>query len=141
MAGNVQGLIVEFKALIDNQTALMRPVTLVLAGYVRNRIHVQGLKADGSEIGQYKNSYLKLRQTHYNRDSNKKIVYSLTRQMEQDFVPIAENNEYGLGFNNKHNFDKATWLEEKRPGVYTLSAQEEEIAEQTIIDYLNGLFG
>lgn len=141
MADNVQELIVELKSIKDNPVEYMRPVVLVLAGFVRHRIHIEGLRADGSPIGQYKNSYLKQRQTKYNRDSSEKIIYSLTRQMEQDFVPIAENDAYGLGFNNQHNFDKATWLEEKRPGVYSLSATEEDIAEQTIIDYLNGLFG
>jgi len=61
--------------------------------------------------------------------------------MEQDFIPVAESNEYGLGFNNRTNFDKATWQEEANPGTYDLSQHEIEIAETTIIDYLNGLFG
>jgi hypothetical protein len=78
---------------------------------------------------------------NYNRGSDPDVILSLTRQMEQDFVAIAENNEYGLGFNNKHNFDKATWNEEHYKGVYDLSQHEIELAETTITDYLNGLFG
>lgn len=155
----------------------MRPVVLVLAGVVRNRIHEEGKKANGSPIGTYSSSYLKLRsgnyqnsgkfskgakkgevknagtftakandkagtpRPNYNRGTDPKVILSLTRQMEQDFVPIAENDEYGLGFNNPHNLEKAEWNEERYGGVYELSAEELNIAEEIITDYINGIFG
>lgn len=140
MAENVQELILEIKRLKDQPVDYMRPVVLVLAGQVRHRIHVEGLRPDGGRIGTYQNSYMRERAKN-NRTADRKMIYSLTRQMEQDFVPIAEDNEYGLGFNNSWNFQKATWQEEMRPGVYALSPYELELAETTIIDYLNGLFG
>lgn len=140
MAENVQELIMRFKELQINPEPLMRIIVLGLVGEVRQRIHVRGEKANGSPIGQYKNSYLKVREK-YNRGGDRKKILSLTRQMEQDFVPIAENNEYGLGFNNKTNFDKATWQEEANPGTYDLSALELELANSVVEDYLNGLFG
>lgn len=133
-------LILQLKDLQSDEQIWMRPVVLALAGEVRHRIHVEGLRPDGSQIGTYQNSYMRERERN-NRSSDKKMVYSLTRQMEQDFIPIAENNQYGLGFNNSHNFDKATWLEEKRPGVYDLSDHEVELAELALTDYINGLFG
>lgn len=140
MASNVQELITELKSLQVDKAQYMRPVVLVLAGEVRQRIHVRGEKADGKAIGTYTNAYLRTRVKN-NRGNDKKKILSLTRQMEQDFVGIAENNEYGLGFNNSHNFDKATWQETDNPGTYDLSAREIELAELTITDYINGLFG
>lgn len=133
-------LILQMKGLQTDEQSWMRPVVLALAGEVRRRIHVDGQRADGGAIGQYQNTYMREREKN-NRGSDKKMIYSLTRQMEQDFVPIAEENQYGLGFNNDHNFDKATWQEEKRPGVYDLSEREVELAELALTDYLNGLFG
>lgn len=140
MAESVQELILELKSLQTDKTQYMRPVVLVLSGEVRQRIHVRGEKADGKAIGTYTNAYLRTREKN-NRGRDAKKILSLTTQMEQDFVGVAENNEYGLGFNNAHNFDKATWQEEANPGTYDLSQREIDLAETTIIDYLNGLFG
>lgn len=137
---NAQDLILALQDLRDNPISYMRPVVLILAGEVRNRIHVQGKRADGGNIGVYSNSYLRVREAN-KRGRDSKIIYSLTRQMEQDFIPIADGGTYGLGFNNSHNFDKATWQEEKRPGVYDLSEDEIKLAEDTITDYINGIFG
>lgn len=139
MADSVQDLIIAFDELKNNPVSYMRPVVLVLAGELRHRIHVEGKRADGSAIGTYQNSYMREREKN-KRGNSRKMIYSLTRQMEQDFSPVAEGDTYGLGFNNTHNFDKANWLEEARPGVYNLSESEIQLAEQTIIDYLNGVF-
>lgn len=138
---NLQELIIGLEELKNNPISYMRPVVLVLAGELRHRIHVEGLKANGSRIGTYKNPYLAFRQEKHNRTSDTKMVWSLTRQMEQDTVPIADGETYGIGFNNKHNFDKASWLEEKNPGVYDLSKDEIKLAEDVITDYINGIFG
>lgn len=126
-------------SLSSDKDQYMRAVVFGLVGEVRQRIHVKGLKADGSRIGEYKNSYLKKREKE-NRGRDTKVILSLTRQMEQDFVPVSENDQYGLGFNNDTNFDKATWMEERFPNTYNLSEEETEMAEQVITDYLNGLF-
>ncbi len=140
MAENVQDLIIGLNELRDNPISYMRPVVLVLAGEVRHRIHVKGERPGGGYIGRYTNEYLRVREAN-KRGRDTKMIYSLTRQMEQDFVPIAEGDTYGLGFNNTHNFDKASWLEEKKPGVYDLSSEEITLAEDTITDYINGIFG
>lgn len=137
---DVQSLILEFKRLQEEPVSYMRPVVLVLAGEVRHRIHVEGLKANGSRIGTYSLSYMRIREKN-KRGPSREMIWSLTRQMEQDTVPIAQSDLYGIGFNNSWNFEKATWLEEKSPGVYALSESEIQLAEQTIIDYINGVFG
>ena len=137
---SVQSLILAFKELRDNPISYMRPVVLVLAGELRHRIHVEGRKADGSRIGTYSRDYMRIRAKN-RRGPSTEMIWSLTRQMEQDTVPIAQSDLYGIGFNNSHSFDKATWLEAARPGVYALSESEIQLAEQTITDFLNGVFG
>lgn len=139
MATDLQVVISKLNGLISDEQSWMRPVVLVLAGEVRHRIHVDGKRPNGGDIGQYQNSYMRQREAN-NRTDSRKMIYSLTRQMEQDFVPVSEGNEFGLGFNNSHNFDKATWLELKRPGVYDLGQSEIELAETVLTDYINGLF-
>ncbi len=47
----------------------------------------------------------------YNRTNDTKVVISLTRQMENDFVVIPTDNGYGLGFNNHDNFLKVGYVE------------------------------
>lgn len=106
-------------------------------GAVHERIHIQGQRADGTAIGTYSNAYLQVRMRDYNRDSSNKIIFSLTRQMENDFSVVEEGERVGLGFNNRFNFDKATWLEESHPGVYTLSQEEGHILEQALDVFLN----
>lgn len=140
MSENVQELILDLKRLRDQPVDYMRPAVLVLAGQVRHRIHVEGQRPDGGQIGTYQNSYMRARERN-NRTDSRKMIYSLTRQMEQDFVPVADGDTFGLGFNNEWNYQKASWLEEKRPGVYGLSESEMQLAETTITDYINGLFG
>lgn len=137
---NIQSLILGFKALSENPISYMRPVVFVLAGELRHRIHVEGKKANGSDIGTYTQDYMKIRAKN-KRGPSLRMIWSLTRQMEQDFVPIAQTDLYGLGFNNSWNFEKASWLEDARPGVYALSESEIRLAEQTITDYINGVFG
>lgn len=189
MDQTIQQTVINFHSLRDNPISYMRPVVLVLAGVVRNRIHKEGKKANGSPIGTYSSEYLKLRsgnyqnsekfskgaqkgqnknagtftdrtirlnkktgvftgedkvgkpRPNYHRGSDPKVILSLTRQMEQDFVPIAENDVYGLGFNNPLNLDKAEWNDERYGGVYELSEEELKIAEDVITDYINGVFG
>lgn len=140
MAENLPELIIQLKDLQANPEPYMRVVVLGLVGEVRQRIHVRGEKANGEPIGTYKNSYLRIREKN-NRGTDKKKILSLTRQMEQDFVPVSESNEYGLGYNNKHNFDKANWQEEANPGTFDLSQNEIDSATGILEDYLNGLFG
>lgn len=84
---------------------LIRAVAVSIGGDVKVRIYQDGIKSDGSQIGAYKNSYLKLREKRFNRTADSKIILSLTRQEESDFSliatdPIKTQTGYGLGFKN-----------------------------------------
>jgi hypothetical protein len=95
---------------------LVRSVAISIGGDIKVRVHQDGIKSDGTPIGTYENPYLKLRQEKYNRTDGTKMIFSLTRQMENDFAivstdPIKTASGYGLGFKNQLNADKADWLQ------------------------------
>lgn len=105
---------------------LMRTVAVGMLGATKDRIHEEGQKANGSQIGSYTLDYLKKRvKAPYNRTNSRKIILSLTGQMENDYKVIAMGNlSYGLGFSNTFNAQKAGWAEERFGKVYALTREE-----------------
>lgn len=78
---------------------------------IKRRIHVDGLNSKEERIGTYSNSYIKYRQKN-KRGASTKVIFSLTRQMENDFSVVGgRGGSYGLGFKNKLNANKAEWLQ------------------------------
>lgn len=139
-------LVTKLKSIADingeARDMMLRQVASDTAAKVTYRIHTQGLKSDGTAIGKYNNSYLKLRESKYNRTSDPKVILSLTGQMENDFGIVANKaNQYGLGFKNSFNAEKAEWAEDKYGKVYNLTKEEEAnaglIANDFIAEYLN----
>ena len=121
---------------------MLRQVASDTVAQVTYRIHTEGLNSAGKPIGEYANSYMKTR-AKYNRSSSKKIIFSLSGQMENDFGIVANQaNHYGLGFKNTVNTDKAEWLQERFGRVYDLTEKEKAhanlVANDFIAEYLNG---
>lgn len=80
----------------------------------------------------------------YNRTNDPKVVASLTREMENDMKVIDANPNYGIGYTNKHNYDKSQWVEAtyKRKGkIFILSNGEvtaiNEVAKKFTTDALS----
>lgn len=167
--------------LADNDKMVRTAATSVL-GLMKDRIHEQGLDAEGKPIGTYSKGYMILRtgafrnatkvsrgknkgklkdagvftdrtirlnknvgvftgedkvgkaRPKYNRTGDSKVVLSLTRQMENDMKVVAlKEGSYGIGFTNKHNYDKSQWTEKtyNRQGkIFSLSEKE----KQAVID-------
>lgn len=123
---------------------MLRTIALDTVAQMKQRIHVDGLNSKGTPIGEYTNAYLKRRQ-QYNRGSSRKVIFSLTRQMENDFNIVAGNGAtgYGLGFKNPDNADKAQWLQDKPKFGEVYKPTDAEVAhmvvvaEQFINDILN----
>lgn len=105
---------------------LLRPVAQEQIRLMHDRIHEQGLASDGSAIGSYKNSYMKIREGKYKRTADTKVIISLTRQLENDYGVIVTEGGYGVGFNSGSspvpdpvdskkklisNYDKAGYVE------------------------------
>jgi hypothetical protein len=111
---------------LSDRQALLRPVAFDLIALMTDRIHDQGKASDGSKIGEYSSSYLKLREKN-KRGPDKKIVVSFTRQLENDWAVIPTQNGYGIGFNNPFNKQKAQWVEQQKgKKIFKLSVQERE---------------
>lgn len=159
---------------------MLRSMAISTAGDMAHRIHTDGEKADGSQIGTYSPEYMKVRtgqfstnkrfskgknkgeikpsgvftkgknkgsaRPQYNRTNDTKIIFSLTRQMENDFSlketkePIKTATGYGVGFKNPDNADKAGWLEDKHPGVYKLSPDELKKVRDIADDFVANAF-
>jgi hypothetical protein len=118
----------KFNQLADKEY-LLRPVAFDVIKLMTERIHERGEASDGSQIGTYSPSYLKLREKKYNRSSDKKIIVSLTRQLENDWSVIATQRGYGIGFLNSFNREKAGFVEEQKgKRIFKLSADELQFA-------------
>lgn len=120
---------------------LLRPVCVDLIDLMTKRIHVDGAAADGSQIGTYNNAYLKYRQKKHNRTADKKIIVSLTRQLENDWSVIATAQGYGIGFKNRFNLQKARWVEQiKEKNIFSLASNELTYARDLITQLTNDAF-
>lgn len=97
---------------LQQSDSLLRIIAEAMRGKTATRIHENGLKADGSKIGTYSSSYLKWRMNNGYETTGTDIVLFLTGQMQRDWKVIAiSNTEYGLGYDNAFNADKAGWME------------------------------
>lgn len=167
--GNVLGkLTAKLKAVADPngvlRDKLLRTLATTAGAEIKYRIHTEGLNSDNAQIGTYSSPYLKLRQSKYNRTSDTKVIFSLTRQMENDFGivasdPIKTPTGYGLGFKNNatykdvgkgkkkgsgkvrtiSNAQKAEWLQEKFGKVYSPTEKEKELLRKTTEQFINDI--
>lgn len=140
---NVAGDLQERLRLLRNPEYLYRGVCFDLIDLMTNRIHNKGIATDGTPIGQYSPAYLKYRQKKHNRTNDKKVVISLTRQLENDWSVLATPTGYGIGFKNNFNFDKSQWVEATYgKKIFSLSKSEEDFALEGInIQVQNALSG
>lgn len=117
---------------LKDKEYLLRPVCFDLIELMKIRIHEKGLNAANSQIGIYNVRYLKLRQKKYQRNSDSKVIVSLTRQLENDWSVIATEKGYGIGFKNPFNLQKARWVENKKGIIFKLTSDENKYASDLI---------
>jgi hypothetical protein len=141
----VGNILAKFREL-DNPETISRAAAVAVEPELRHRIHVEGKKTDGSAIGTYSNSYLKLRQRKpYNRTSDPDVIASLTRQLENGYVLKATENAYTIdNIGNTIKGDSKTKterLEEQYGEIWALTEREKEItqlvAQNTAIALMN----
>jgi len=127
------GKIKEKIAKLGDKEYIPRTLSFDLIDLMTKRIHIDGISADGSAIGTYNKSYLSLRQRKYSRNSDSKIIVSLTRQLENDWSVISTDHGYGIGFLNPFNFQKARWVEaNKGKIIFSLSQAEQQYVNDTV---------
>jgi hypothetical protein len=141
----VGNILAKFREL-GNPETISRAAAIAVEPELRHRIHVEGKKSDGSAIGTYSNSYLKLRQRKpYNRTSDPDVIASLTRQLENGYVLKATENAYTIdNIGNTIKGDSKTKtqrLEEQYGEIWALTEREKEItqlvAQNTAIALMN----
>lgn len=124
----IGSILAKFREL-DNPETVSRAAAIALMPELRHRIHVEGKKTDGSAIGTYSNSYLKLRQSKYNRTSDSTVIASLTRQLENGYILKATENGYTIGNASPYNDEKIQHLEEKYGAIWQLTEKERELTQ------------
>lgn len=134
----VPGLRAKLEAIQANPDPMLRLMAMAVLPEMRKRVHVDGKDSDGQPLGTYTPGYMKVRISKYNRKNDKKTIWSLTRQMENDLSLLPVAGGYGLGFKNSFNYQKSQWLQNKlgRP-VWNLSATEKDLAMKVAVDYFN----
>lgn len=96
----------------------------------KQRIFAQGLKTNGSQIGQYSKKY-----GEYKRTLGRNPGYvnlRLTDSMMNDFQIIGNNMEYGFGFRDGFNAQKAVWAEDRYGEIFELSESEIDLFTNTM---------
>lgn len=143
--GEVTSEMKERLGVLSDPEKLLRPIAFDIIDMMTARIHIEGKASDNELIGTYSDDYLKLRQRKkYKRSADTKVIVSLTRQLENDWSVIAtEDNGYGIGFKNSHNYDKMRWVEQmKGKAIANLSPDEvtevETMVAEAIEKILNG---
>lgn len=128
--------------------ALMRELAVTTAATMRERIHEEGKAANGANIGIYSKEYMKVRKKN-NRTGDKKVILSLTRQMESDFTLGVNNSEptklpngYGVGWKNQLNADKAGYLEIKyKKKIFAMTNKERADAARIVYAFVKSHIG
>ena len=140
----IGNILAKFREL-GNPETVSRAAALAVLPELHYRIHTSGKKTDGSAIGTYSNSYLKLRQSKYNRTADSSVIASLTKQLELAYTLKA--TEKGYTIDNLGNTiegeskTKTEFLEEKYGEIWALSQRELEmtqiVAQETALLIMN----
>lgn len=87
-------------ASLEDKENFLRPVAVELAGIMHDRIHNKGLASDGGQIGEYKNSYLRMRERK-GLGSSGNVIMVLTRKLSNSWVVAPTESGYGIGFSDE----------------------------------------
>jgi hypothetical protein len=118
-------ILAKFREL-ENPETVSRAAALAVLPELRERIHVRGENSKGSKIGTYSNSYMKVRE-RYNRTSDKDVVASLTRELENGYTLKATDKGYTIGNQSPNNDEKIGHLTEKYGDIWLLTEAELDI--------------
>jgi hypothetical protein len=81
------------------------------------------------DAGVYSRGKHKESRPQYHRSSDRKIIVSLTRQLENDWSVIATPSGWGIGFKNPLNAQKMKWVEQRKgKKIAALTSGEKDYA-------------
>ena len=125
---------------LQEADSLLREISTTMLAITRERIHEAGLNANGSSIGEYSDRYLKLRESS-NLGSDRQVKLFFTGQMQNDYSVVdISDTEYGLGFQNQFNADKADWAEDKFGKIYALTDSELDQVRAIVAEFVANTF-
>lgn len=126
--------------LLKDREFLLRPLAIETIPLMRERIHIEGKASDGSQIGEYANSYMRERQKA-GRGESRKVIVVLTSKLEQDWQALRTETGYGIGFNNPTNAQKMRWVEEQKSKIIAnLSAEEKQYITERLQELVTEAF-
>lgn len=148
----------ELRAIIDKVNKAIRSerttriaVSTVFA-FHKPRIFERGLDANNSQIGQYSTKPASVSKKQQARNTGRTyfpggyseyksavgknpgfVILRNTDQMYADYGIIQRGNKFGLGFQNKTNYDKSQWMQDKYDkDIFDHSEQELELLAKTL---------
>ncbi len=130
VAASVDYIVQPLKDLQLSDT-LLRNVASAMLAETKFRIHNTGTRADGSPIGSYSDSYIKVRMKQ-GRGSNRKVIFSLTGDLENNYKILAiSDREYGLGFDFPQDVMKSQVLQDGQ-SPYTVPSHTRNVNGKTV---------
>lgn len=151
MAKEIDVLITRLNSLTRLDQVMRRALSTVLAAQ-KQRIFVRGQDSDGGKIGNYSTEPISISKKNQARNTGKtyfKGGYSEykraigknpgfvnlrnTDQMMQDYGIVANNGQWGFGFQNQENYDKSVWMQDKyNKDIFPLTEQELNLLGDTL---------
>lgn len=117
---------------------ILRAVTADTITQLHERIHVEGKATDGTEFGEYSNSYMKLRKK--NGLSGSKIILRFEGQLEKLTIVANDGGKYSIGWLSEFNAKKAEYMETRYGKIYELSQSESNRVVLVAEDMINQIF-
>jgi hypothetical protein len=125
---------------LQQADSLLREVSTSMLAVTRERIHEQGLNASGSQIGEYSDRYLKLRESN-NLGTDRTVRLFFTGQMQNDYSVVdLSDTEYALGYQNQLNADKADWAEDRFGKIFALTDGELDQVRAIVSEFVTQAF-
>lgn len=103
---------VEFRLSSLQVKEMTRLQATTLMAKIRHRVHQEGIDSKGNPIGTYSLGYARFTRPKYGRGTNRKVVASLTRSMENSMVIYPLPNGTGIGYATAENRQKAKLVEQ-----------------------------
>jgi len=131
VANELNDLIRKVNAIIRSDKNLRTAISTVFAVH-KPRIFVSGQTATGAKIGTYGTKPISISKKQQARQTGRTrfpggyseyksaigknpgfVILRNTDQMYADYGIVRVGQSYGLGFQNKFNYDKSQWMESK----------------------------
>jgi hypothetical protein len=156
VANEIKGLVDRINNAIRDERFKRIAISTALPAH-KARIFQQGLDVSGSQIGTYGKNPISISKKNQARNTGKtyfkggyaeyhgaigkgsdKVVWRNTDQMMMDYGIVQSGQEFGYGFQNNENANKAGWLTEKYDKeVLAVSDKELEIVTNTYVTLIN----